>query len=110
MSGINPRVALAGLGLYGTVAATTYGYFTSRQAKPDLPEDGSQQGSRGGPGCPCESTFGGNTFDRVAATYDRQIGWDETLMGIGLLRWWAIRQAKVVGSLSLLGDSPLRPP
>ena len=83
------RTALGGLGLYLGVAGTTYWYFKGRQS--DL-EDKSRQGrdvlSRPG-------SSEGVAYDDLADSYDQQIGWDETLMGINLLRWWVVRKAKV---------------
>ncbi|KXS11976.1 S-adenosyl-L-methionine-dependent methyltransferase [Gonapodya prolifera JEL478] len=33
-------------------------------------------------------------FDTIAARYDKEIDWDEFLMGMKLLRWWLMRKAK----------------
>lgn len=35
------------------------------------------------------------TWDELADGYDGELGWDETLMGLKLCRWWLVRQAKV---------------
>jgi len=34
------------------------------------------------------------TYDGIASTYDSQIGWDETVMGVWLLRRWLTGRAK----------------
>lgn len=36
----------------------------------------------------------GCAFDGLAGEYDEMIGWDEFVMGMGLLRWWMLRSAK----------------
>jgi hypothetical protein len=33
-------------------------------------------------------------FEGMGETYDTQIGWDELVMGIKVLRWWLVSQAK----------------
>ncbi|KAI8074381.1 hypothetical protein BC940DRAFT_288101 [Gongronella butleri] len=40
----------------------------------------------------CYDTSG--IWGQVASSYDKEIGMDETVMGIGLLRWWLVSQAK----------------
>ncbi|KAK9766280.1 hypothetical protein K7432_004741 [Basidiobolus ranarum] len=35
-----------------------------------------------------------STYDHIADTYDKKIGFDETLMGLGLLRRWLIKNVK----------------
>lgn len=36
-----------------------------------------------------------NVWESVAKKYDQEIGWDEVVMGVGLLRRWLIGKAKV---------------
>lgn len=36
----------------------------------------------------------GCAFDRLAGEYDAKIGWDELVMGVGLLRWWMMKGVK----------------
>lgn len=38
---------------------------------------------------------GGCAFDRLAGVYDDIVGWEETSMFYGLLRWWLVRKAEV---------------
>ena len=44
---------------------------------------------------PLPKGCGARSFDSLADTYDRDIGWDETLMGIKFLRWWYVGHVKV---------------
>lgn len=37
-----------------------------------------------------------NVWESVAKKYDSEIGWDEIVMGVGLLRRWLISKAKVI--------------
>lgn len=37
-----------------------------------------------------------SVWENVAKKYDQEIGWDEIVMGVGLLRRWLIGKAKVV--------------
>ena len=75
------RYLLGGAGLYVGVTAAVYLRVRNRQCSD-----------------PCEDTQkqDGQAFNTLADTYDQQIGWDEKLMGILLLRRWLVRQAKVV--------------
>lgn len=72
---------LGGAGLYVGVASAAYIRVKSHQCS--------------GP-CQHEQHQDGQAFNAQADTYDQQIGWDERLMGITLLRWVLMRQAKVV--------------
>lgn len=74
---ISVRYLLGGAGLYVGVAAATY----VRLKQQKCPDTGVQQRDQ--------------RFNSLADTYDKQVGWDETLMGITLLRRWLIRQAQV---------------
>ena len=78
---VNRTTLLAGAGLYVGVATAAFVRFKS-----DKPVSLSQA---------CIHVPGA-TFDDLADTYDKQIGWDEKLMGVSLIRWWLIRQAKVL--------------
>ncbi len=81
LMGIPTRYLLGGAGLYAGVAIAAYIRVKSHQ-------------------CPkvCEhaKTQDGQAFNALADTYDQQIDWDEKLMGITLLRWMLLRQAKVI--------------
>ena len=71
---------LGGVGLYAGVAAAVYSRLKSNKC----PES-----------CKGHQPQGQPAFDSLADTYDQQIGWDERLMGVLLLRRWLIRQAQV---------------
>lgn len=75
------RYLLGGAGLYVGVATAAYWRVKSNQC-PQCPSVPTQQQD-------------GQAFTELADTYDQQIGWDEKLMGITLLRRWLMRQAKV---------------
>ena len=77
------RVQLLGLvGTYVGVVGAAYIYVRRRDPpQPASAEDGV--------------TATGETFDQLADSYDSRLGWDEAVMGLKLLRWWVIRQAKV---------------
>lgn len=77
---INKSYVLAGAGLYAGVAAAAYIRVKGSQASPHS--------------LACKHEPGA-AFDALADSYDQQIGWDEKLMGISLMRWWLIRQSKV---------------
>ncbi len=72
------------LGLFGTyvgVVGAAYIYVRRREP-PKQDTDG-------------KTTAASETFDQLADSYDSRLGWDEAVMGLKLLRWWVIRQAKV---------------
>ncbi len=78
----NPtRYLLGGAGLYVGVATAAYIRVKSNQC-PEV--------------CEHAKTTDGQAFNALADTYDQQVGWDEKLMGITLLRWMLLRQAKVI--------------
>ena len=79
--GIPTRYLLGGAGLYAGVAIAAYTRVKSSQS----PE-----------ACKRCKTTDGQAFNALADTYDQQIGSDEKLMGITLLRWMLLRQAKVI--------------
>lgn len=74
--GIPTRYLLGGAGLYAGVATAAYIRVKTNQ-------------------CPtvCEHAqkADGQPFNALADTYDQQVGWDEKLMGITLLRWMLLR-------------------
>lgn len=79
---------VAGAGLYVSIAGTTYVYLRGKQ--------GSADAAGGFPAPQAPSSNGdGAQYDCIAPCYDKYIGWDETLMGVNLLRWWTLRRAKV---------------
>lgn len=77
---ISKTSLLAGAGLYVGVTTAAYIRFKGDKTLPHNQASNQQTGA---------------AFDDLADTYDKQIGWDEKLMGITLIRWWLIRQAKV---------------
>jgi len=78
---------VAGAGLYVSIAGTTYVYLRGKQ--------GSADAAGGFPAPQAPSSNGdGAQYDCIAPCYDKYIGWDETLMGVNLLRWWTLRRAK----------------
>ena len=81
LMGIPTRYLLGGAGLYAGVAIAAYTRVKSNQS----PE-----------ACKRCKTTDGQAFNALADTYDQQIGSDEKLMGITLLRWMLLRQAKVI--------------
>ena len=78
---ISKTTLLAGAGLYVGVATAAFARFKGDKIIPH------SQACKHLPGA---------TFDDLADTYDKQIGWDEKLMGVSLIRRWLIRQAKVL--------------
>lgn len=83
---IPARYLLGGAGLYVGVATATY----LRLKGKNYPD-----------GCTDQHQRSGQAFNCLADTYDKQVGWDETLMGITLLRRWLMRQAQVRPSAGL---------
>ena len=65
--------------LYVGVSAAAYSYF---KPEPDVGTSGSSCGSAA-------------SFDGLADNYDQLVNREETFMGLKLLRWWLVRQAKV---------------
>ena len=80
MRSIPARYLLGGAGLYAGVAAAVYLRLKSRKC-PSV--------------CTAPPQRDGQIFNCLADTYDNQVGWDETLMGISLLRRWLMQQAQV---------------
>ena len=77
------RAQLLGLvGTYVGVCGAAFIYVRRR----DPPQSKDADGGAAAPG---------ETFDQLADSYDSRLGWDEAVMGLKLLRWWVIRQAKV---------------
>uniref|UniRef100_A0A061SI55 Methyltransferase OMS1, mitochondrial n=1 Tax=Tetraselmis sp. GSL018 TaxID=582737 RepID=A0A061SI55_9CHLO len=76
------RYILGGLGIYAGVALTTFSYLRTKQQPKPTSESALKEGA----------TM--SVFDSLAARYDNQISLDERLMGLNLLRWWLVRQAK----------------
>lgn len=74
------RYLLGGAGLYVGVATATYVRLKHRKC----PNTGVHQPQQND-----------QAFNSLADTYDKQVGWDETLMGVTVLRRWLIRQAQV---------------
>lgn len=76
LMGIPTRYLLGGAGLYAGVATAAYIRVKSNQC-PEVCEHAKRPD--------------GQAFNALADTYDEQIGWDEKLMGITLLRWMLLR-------------------
>lgn len=77
---LSPKPLLAGMAVYFGMSAGTYIYV--RSTKP--PQS-----------CDCQQlTKDGDmdVYERLADEYDNKIGFDETVMGIKLLRWWLIHK------------------
>lgn len=72
---LSKRLIFAGAGVYaiGTVAA----YSFLRPAT-EPPQEQQQPA----------------TFDSLAAAYDAKVNFEETFMGLKLLRWWLVSQAQ----------------
>ena len=87
---INSRYVLGGVAVYVGVTAVTYRRLRNSQSQHVCQHETKSQD--------------GQAFSALADTYDKQIGWDETLMGITLLRRWLMRQAKVALPLICLAN------
>jgi hypothetical protein len=81
MSTTTQRI-LIGAGVYAAGTYAAYSYLGKTKAPTPRTYD-SDCG-----GCTC-------AFDRLAAVYDERIGMEETMLGLGLLRRWMMRHAKV---------------
>ncbi len=77
-------LALTGLGVYGVSLYGSYRWFRITSG-----------GMHGTGGCPAG---GGAEWDTLADSYDREVGLDETLMGLRLLRWWLVSHAQARGA------------
>ncbi len=73
-------LALTGLGVYGVSLYGSYRWFRITSG-----------GMHGPCGCPAG---GGAQWDTLSDSYDREVGLDETLMGLRLLRWWLVSHAQ----------------
>jgi hypothetical protein len=69
------RLILAGAGVYAVGTAAAYALL-----KPAAEPQEEQKSA---------------TFDSLAAEYDAKVNFEETFMGLKLLRWWLVSQAKV---------------
>lgn len=86
---LSPKPLLAGMAVYFGMSAGTYIYV--RSTKP--PQS-----------CDCQQlTKDGDmdVYERLADEYDNKIGFDETVMGIKLLRWWLIHKLEVETAVPL---------
>lgn len=101
---LTPKVIASGVAVYFATAVGAYLYLRGSKASKGAcgcaGGDGGHEGEeeeqllrrrRGQPVQPLDSTV----WSRLAAHYDREIDMDERVMGIKLLRWWLIRQARV---------------
>lgn len=82
--------------LFGAAAFSTamYGGFTWAKTQHRLKQvtDSSSSTTQQQQAC---NHDGGCAFDRLAGVYDDIVGWEETTMYYGLLRWWLVRKAEV---------------
>ena len=69
-------LAFAGVSVYGVSLYGVYSYLRLIRGVPEA--HGCSHGK----------------WDALADSYDREVGLDEVLMGMRLLRWWLISQAK----------------
>ncbi|KAK9825459.1 hypothetical protein WJX81_004780 [Elliptochloris bilobata] len=72
-------LALTGVGVYAASLYGTYRYLSLFSGAP-------KAHSCGHGGC--------GQWDALADSYDREVGFDEVLMGMRLLRWWLLSRAK----------------
>ena len=72
------------IGVYFTVSAATYYYFKGRKDDPDAAE--ATAAAAATPGGAVGECSRRDSFSRQAKCYDDQVGFDETLMGMTLLR------------------------
>ncbi|ORX99122.1 S-adenosyl-L-methionine-dependent methyltransferase [Basidiobolus meristosporus CBS 931.73] len=78
-------LVVGGLAVYLGVTYLSFSYF--KLSKPEEEKDGI-------PTQKDTCTSFNSTYDHIAENYDKKIGMDETLMGLGLLRRWLIKNAK----------------
>ncbi|GAB4817849.1 hypothetical protein N2152v2_004895 [Parachlorella kessleri] len=81
---LTPKAVFGGLAVYFGMAVGTYMYVRSTKPPP----------ARGCQHLAVKDDDEEKVFDRIADVYDTKIGFDETLMGVKLLRWWLMRQAE----------------
>lgn len=100
---MNPRLLAAGGVVYVGMATATYVYMRATTAGQSARGGG---GNSPGEGVDTMATNytddqnsreidrGTSPFDRLADSYDSRINLDELVMGVKLLRWWLLRQAR----------------
>ena len=76
------KMVVGGLGVYGLVSATTYFYFRGRKGDPEA----AAAAAAAAGGSVVGETARRVAFSSQAKCYDDQVGLDETLMGMTLLR------------------------
>ena len=69
-------LAVAGVSVYGV---SLYGFYSYIRLLRGAPEAHSCSHGK---------------WDALADSYDKEVGLDEILMGVRLLRWWLVSQAK----------------
>lgn len=74
---VSKRLVAAAAGIYVLGGAAAYSLF-----KPASEPQREQQPA---------------TFDSLADEYDAKVNFEETFMGLKLLRWWLVSQAKARG-------------
>jgi hypothetical protein len=81
LTGTSPptHLYLAAASLFAASVYATYRYTSSHKSASDLAGEGGQ------------------SFNQLAGRYDAVVGSEEWWMGVGILRWWYVRQyAKVI--------------
>lgn len=84
MAGWKPKFFVVGTATYLGATGCGYLYFKGR------PSSGGEEG--------CAACAGPvnlrKAVDGMASDYDSQIGLDERLMGVGMIRWWMLRSIR----------------
>lgn len=72
---VSKRLVAAGAGVYLVGSTATYSLFKPPSAQPQVQQHA--------------------TFDSLADGYDGKVNFEETFMGLKLLRWWLVSKAQV---------------
>jgi hypothetical protein len=82
---------VAGAGVFTAAMSTGWYYAKSQQ---ELPKK-IAAAAAAGEASTADGHCSGCAFDRLAGVYDDVVGREESTMGMGLLRWWLLREAQV---------------
>jgi len=74
---------------FGTAVYGGYTFAKKQQGLSAVTASDSNSLDEGHTGC---------AFDRLAGAYDDIVGWEETGMQYGVMRWWLLRKAQVSSS------------